>query len=75
MKSPVKDSVSLAVVLPAAAPDSEEMARVGIAVTSSKPDAVTPLANVVSASLTVTVAVLRVLSVGDEGLVDAIDAP
>ena len=43
-KSPVKASVRVAVLVLTAPPDTPEMATLGIAVTSSKLAAVTPLA-------------------------------
>ena len=71
-KSPSKRRDRVAVVLPEATPDMPEMDTLGIGVNRSKLDVVTPLTNVVPVSLTVTLAPLRVLSVRDAGLVDAI---
>ena len=74
-KSPVKASVRVAVDEPEVPPDTLAMDTFGIAVTSSKLEAVTPPPKEVLPSLTVTVALFRVPSVRAAGRVDAIDAP
>ena len=74
-KSPVKARVRVAVVLPEVAPETCETETLGMSVTSSKLDAVTPAPNVVCASDTATVAVFRLASVSGDGLVEEIDAP
>ena len=74
-KSPVKASVRVAVEVPEVPPERLAMDTFGIAVTNSKSEAVTPLANPVSVSRTVTVAPFRVPSVRAAGWVDAILAP
>ena len=53
-KSPVKASVRVALVLPEVPPETLAMDTFGIAVTSAKLEAVTPLPKVVPASFTVT---------------------
>ena len=74
-KSPVKASVRVAVEEPEVPPERLAMDTFGIAVTNSKPEAVTPLPKAVPDRFTVTVALFRVPSVRAAGLVDAIDAP
>ena len=72
--SPVKDSVSVAVVPPAVAPDTLEINRFGIVVTNSKLDAVTPFAKVVPYKVRSSSASSRSASVKDDGVVDVIKA-
>ena len=74
LKSPEKSSVNAAALLFAAAPDNLLMDTFGIAVTSSKSEAVTPLPKAVPLKATLTVAVSRVPSVSDTGFVDEIEA-
>ena len=74
LKSPVKASVRVAVLVLTAPPDTPEMETLGIAVTSSKLDAVTPPAKEVRVSVTVTVAPFRPPSVSGEGVVAAMSA-
>ena len=69
--APVYVSVSVAVASPAVTVASEAMASPGTLSTSVKLDCVTPLANVVSASVTVTSAPSRFASVSVVGLLAA----
>ena len=74
-KSPAKASVRMARSAPSAAPDSAEMDRPGMSVTSSKLAAVTSCTKVVPCSRTLVVALFRLASVSGAGLVPAIEAP
>ena len=71
-KSPVKRRVRVAVVSPLLTLETPEISTSGISVTSSKLDAVTPLANRDAATLrsTVMVAPCRLPSVSVAGVVD-----
>ena len=74
LKSPVNDSVRVAAALPLAAPVTCETVRPGMVVTSSKCEDRTPLPKAAPVSATETVAVFRVASVSDAGLVAEMDA-
>ena len=69
----MKAKVSVAVVSPEFTVDTCEMDKSGIADTSSKLDAVTPLAKVVPVSDRLSVALFRFVSVSDDGFVADID--
>ena len=70
---PVKARVSVAVVSPEFTVETCEMDKSGIADTSSKLEAFTPLAKVVPVSDRLSVALFRFVSVSDVGLVADID--
>ena len=71
---PVKARVNVAVVSPEFTVDTFEMDKLGIVVTSSKLEAVTPLPKVVPVSVIPRVAELRFSPVNDTGLKEVIAA-
>ena len=71
---PVKARVNVAVVSPEFTVDTFEMDKLGIVVTNSKLEAVTPLPKVVPVSVIPRVAELRFVPVNDTGLKEVIAA-
>ena len=72
LKSPVKDTVKVADILPVVNPDTCVIAILGIAVTSSKCERLTPLSNSSKSRATLIVALFRLASPSIAGDVETI---